>query len=119
MNMSINSAAASSIGSVSTPHMTPERQAFRQLSQSLKSGDLDGAKQAYDAMVKNAPAGATWNANSQFAQLGKAIQSGDIGAAQSAFASMVHARMNPPTEPPAPVPTPVGAPGGPLVDLTA
>ena len=94
MSMSITSATASAVNSSITPHMSPERQAFKQLRDSLKSGDIDGAKQAYAAVIKNAPAGATLNPDSAFAQVGKDLQSGDLSGAQTAFKSVLENGMS-------------------------
>lgn len=116
--MSISISSMTTISAVaSRPPITPERQAFRDLAKALNSGDIDGAKQAYGAMIKNAPEGATWNPDAAFAQLGKALKSGDIIGAKTAFASMVRSRLDGGTEQPAP---PISLPSASaLVDLTA
>ena len=97
-----NAGSAAHLGAASRSPvpLSPERQAFRDLGKSLKAGDLDGAKQAYASMVKNAPDGATWKSDSAFAQLGKALNSGDVSAAQDAFKSMVKGHVNGPVSQP-------------------
>jgi len=80
-----------STGVVAAP--SPERQAFGDLAKSLRSGDVDGAKQAYASLVRNAPEGATWPKGSDFADLGKALVQGDLDAARTAFASMVKGKF--------------------------
>jgi hypothetical protein len=92
MSMSIGGLAAtpSSASSTAVPKR-PELAALRQLGASLEQGDLEGAKQAYASVVKNAPDGATWNPDSPFASLGKALQAGDLQGAQSAMQQMVQA----------------------------
>ncbi|MED5619081.1 hypothetical protein [Ideonella sp. BN130291] len=74
----------------------------KQMSQALSQGDLDGAKQAYATMLRNAPEGATWKPDSPFADLGKALRAGDIPAAQGAFTEMVQGarHRSPGTVPP-------------------
>ena len=123
MSMSISGASSASfIATPSGATQSPERQAFGQLTKALKAGDLDGAKTAFKSMVKNAPAGATWNPDSAFAQLGKAIQSGDVDAAKSAYASMLKSRgERPPVETAKPIAVDTASSGGAgsLVNLTA
>jgi len=85
-----------STGVVAPP--SPERQSFADLAKSLRSGDLDGAKQAYASLVRNAPAGATWPKGSQFADLGKDLAQGNMDAARTAFASMVKSRFEHPAQ---------------------
>jgi DNA-binding FadR family transcriptional regulator len=90
MSMSIGGVSASPVSATgvgSTKHT--EAAAFRQLNSSLQQGDLDDAKQAYAAIVKNAPSGVTWNPDGPFAALGKALQAGDVQGAQSAMQQMV------------------------------
>lgn len=73
-----------------------QRSDFKNLRQALRAGDLDAAKKAYGAIVRNAPDGATWKPGSPFAQVGKALATGDMAAAKSAYAAMVksHAPLN-------------------------
>lgn len=126
MVMQIGSSLAS-VSAPSTGTRPPEqREAFRQLAQALKAGDLDSAKQAYAGVVRNAPDGATWNPASPFAQLGKALAGGDVAAAQSAFAAMVkgqvqhHERETPVTPPVTPPTTSsTGGTAGGLLSVTA
>jgi outer membrane protein assembly factor BamD (BamD/ComL family) len=63
-----------------------QRQNFNQLAQSLKSGNLDAAKQAFSALSSNSTN--VSNPNSPLAKLGAALQTGDMNAAQQAFAAL-------------------------------
>lgn len=58
------------------------RQAVKDLATSLKSGDLEGARQAYVQVVRHAPEGATWKPDSAFAEMGRALKAGDVEAAR-------------------------------------
>jgi len=89
MSLSIGGPAATSAMAAAGAERGQSLAAAKQLSQALGQGDLDGAKQAYVAMMRNASDGASWNPDSPFAQLGKALRAGDVPAAQSAFAEMV------------------------------
>jgi hypothetical protein len=124
MNMSISRTGSMAALSASSTPVMPERAAFHQLAKSLRSGDLDAAKQAYASVIKNAPEGATWNGNSQFAQIGRDLIAGDVGAAQSSFRSMVKSNLTPATDTPptdgTPISTvPAGGVSGTSVDLVA
>lgn len=61
-----------------------QREAIQSLARSLRAGDLDGARQAFVDVVRNAPEGARWNPDSAFAALGRALQEGDLEAAREA-----------------------------------
>jgi hypothetical protein len=94
-----------------TPPGNPAgRQAVKDLATSLKSGDLDGARQAYVQVVKNAPEGATWNPESHFAEIGRALKAGNLEAAKEAAKAAWDERR--PSAPPVTpgVPEPVLAP---------
>ena len=111
-------------GIVATP--SPERQAFGALAKSLRSGDADGAKEAYANMVRNAPEGATWPKGSHFADLGMALVKGDMDAARTAFASMVKDKAGAlapvkggPIVTPSPVPSTTGGDAGSLINVVA
>jgi len=101
------------------------REAFADLAQSLKSGDLDSAKQAYATLIRGAPESATWNPNAPFAEIGRALVSGDIAAARTAFVDMVKGRVNhhdgtapvPPVV--APAPSSTGGTAGGVLNVTA
>jgi len=56
------------------------------LTKSLRSDDLEGAKAAYKSIVKAAPEGATWPQGSSFAKLGGALATGDLAAAKAVVA---------------------------------
>jgi hypothetical protein len=83
---------------LTTVSATPsaERTQFAELAKSLRSGDLDAAKQAYANVVRNAPEGKTWPTGSPFADLGKALVRGDVDAARTAFASMCKGKTGAP-----------------------
>jgi hypothetical protein len=119
MSISITLSAGASASAAMAPIRPPERVAFAQLTKSLRSGDLDGAKAAYKSMVANAPPGASWNPDSPFAQLGRALKAGDLDAAKTAVVDMVRSRVDPPVESPQPVPQEPGPYVGGGVDLTA
>lgn len=74
----------------------PERQAFKDMAEALKSGNLDAARDAYADAVRNRPEGASWKPGSPFAQLGRALAQGDLDAARAAFAGMIRDRIDPP-----------------------
>jgi hypothetical protein len=101
MVMQISNSTASAAVS-GTPTRSPEQQAFKDLRQALRNGDLDAAKQAYGDILRNAPAGKTWNPDSAFAQVGKALVAGNLDAAKSAYAAMIQSRNggNPPVTSP-------------------
>ena len=63
-----------------------QRQNFNQLSQSLQSGDLSAAKQAFSAL--SAKSSNATDPNSPLGKLGAALQTGDLKAAQDAFAAL-------------------------------
>jgi hypothetical protein len=68
---------------------------FKNLVQSLKSGDLSGAQQAYAALAQALPANASSSSNGQagtfstdLQAIGKALQSGDLSGAQQALSKL-------------------------------
>jgi hypothetical protein len=89
------------------------------LNSAIQSGDLAGAKQAYQAIIQlgqNGPfqdkkAFALAPREQAFAAIGQALQSGDLAAAQQGIQALhqtfVRARLDPPP--------PVAAPSGPVV----
>ncbi|WP_334168710.1 hypothetical protein [Methylobacter sp.] len=83
--MSVSSSAMSSVSGAGK--WQQQRQDFNQLSQALKSGNLDAAKQAFSSLSAKSPTAAA-DPNSPLGKLGQALQSGDIGAAQQAFSSL-------------------------------
>jgi hypothetical protein len=114
------------------PPASPMREAVKDLSQALKGSDLAGARQAYVAVVKAAPDGATWKPDGAFAQMGHALVQGDLPAAQEiAQAAMKDLRDRlgvrpPPVEPvPAPpveasaVPSSTGGTAGATLNIVA
>ncbi|MEO8125179.1 MAG: hypothetical protein ABI633_14120 [Burkholderiales bacterium] len=108
MSLSVNLSATRPITSQPMRTPTAEGQAFGALAKSLRAGDVDAAKTAYAAVIKNAPEGATLERGSPFAQIGKALHQGDVDAAKVAFADMVQGARGqiPPvvTLPPMPLP---------------
>lgn len=86
----------------STP--SPLQQARRDLASSLRSSDLDGARQAYADIIRNRPEGSSWKPDSDFAQIGKALVQGDIEAAKSAAADAIKGKIG---QQPGPLPEPV------------
>jgi hypothetical protein len=87
MTMSINGSIAQPVPAHGSGHAREQLSAGRDLKQALASGDLDGAKSAFETLAKNAPQGANFNGGN-FAQLGKALRSGDIAGAQAALSAM-------------------------------
>ena len=87
--MSIDAVTSSLLSATSSTANNPQT-LFKQLSDSLSSGDLAGAKAAYQSLQQLAPQGQAQNSdpNSPFAALGKALQSGDLTGAQSAFSQL-------------------------------
>jgi hypothetical protein len=89
------SAISNSIPTYQALNQQPDfRQEFRQLVTSLKSGDLDGAQQAYAAISQLQSNGAAppTNANSPIgqalSQIGQALQKGDLAGAQQALSAL-------------------------------
>lgn len=123
MSLSINTAAPVATQTTTSVARNPaERQAFRDLAQALKASDLTAARQAYVAILKNAPEGAQFPRGSAFADVGRALAQGDVAGATAAFKSMVQGRLDGrPQQPPAPVPLPPQASAGPnsLLDVVA
>ena len=92
MEIPSSTAASSSIYQANGANNSQQRrQSLEALTQALQSGNLDGAKQAYAALVQNTP-GAGTNPNSPLAKIGQALQSGDLAGAQTAFAAIQSAR---------------------------
>lgn len=106
MSISVTNLQAAAVQrqGVVAPRNPAMREAMRDLTQSLKASDLDGARQAYAAILKNAPEGAQFPRGSDFADLGRALLRGDMPAAQAAFRSMLADKRPAPPLPPTPVP---------------
>jgi hypothetical protein len=96
--MSVASVLSSSLAQVSTQSIFQQRRSdFQQLAQSLQSGDLAGAQQAFNALVslqssnQGANGSSAAQSNSQLSQdfnaIGQALQNGDLAGAQQAFAT--------------------------------
>ena len=97
--MSVNALNALNASSGILPQspFQQQRDYFSQLQQSLGSGDLTGAQQAFNSLqqlVQNGQAknggqgGGNSTLQNDFAALGQALQSGDTTAAQKAFATL-------------------------------
>lgn len=104
----------------------PRRDAFVQLAQSLRSGDVDSAKQAYASLIRSAPEGATWDRDSAYAQLGRALHAGDAEGARQIFTDMLKSRWNrhddgvtTPVVPPSPTVSSSGGSAGAVLNVTA
>ncbi len=81
-------AALSSTSPVLPPAQDDSRQAFGQLINSIKSGDLSAAQDAY-AAFQQTPGGQSSGPLSQaVGQIGSALQSGDIDGAQQALTTL-------------------------------
>jgi hypothetical protein len=90
-----------------------------QLNNAIQSGDLAGARQAYQAVIKLGHNGpfqdkkpfALAPREQAFAAIGHALQSGDLAAAQHGIDVLHHTFVKPALDPP----PPAAAPGGPVV----
>lgn len=98
MSLSITRATTSPIMAGDMP-VSASRQAFKQLGQALKAGDVDAAKTAYAAVVKNAPRATAANPDGAFAQVGQALNQGDLAGAQDAFKSVLKNGVDAATQP--------------------
>ena len=108
---SIASSLVSSLDSTSNTSLSKMQQAWKDLENSLKPGDLDGAKKAYASITQmqqqmqqqmtsqsgNPPGGAQFK--SDMDALGKALDSGNLSDAQQAFASLKNDIKNHPHPP--------------------
>lgn len=117
MNTSIAGPAALSGYSPATSlgRSHPMREAMRDLRQSLKASDLDGARQAYASILKAAPEGARFPRGTEFASLGRALATGDMTAAQQAFENMLRGGVDRIPAPPVPPVADVPSADGPKV----
>lgn len=79
----------------------------RQLGKSLRNDDIQGAKQAFADIVRNAPEGASWPKGSAFAELGRALVAGDVPAAKQAFGDALRSRLDTVRPPGGPVEPPL------------
>jgi hypothetical protein len=97
-----------------------QAKSIHDLTKAVRTGDLDGAKQAYADIVKAAPDGATLTRGGAFAQLGRALASGDLDSAKTIIVDAVKAARGNSTMPvPLPGPMPMAPDGGGSVNLTA
>ncbi len=107
------------------PGQPAGRQALKDLAASLKSGDLEGARQAYVQVLKQAPEGATWNPDSGFAEVGRALKAGNVEAArEAAKAALIDRRpgaspVTPGVPEPAAAPSTTGGTAGTLLNVVA
>lgn len=109
-----------------TPAGTPvSRQALKDLGAALRSEDLDGARQAYVQVIRNAPEGATWNPDGAFAEVGRALKAGNIEAAREAAKAGLQALrpdaapVNPGVPGPATAVSTTGGTAGTLLNVVA
>jgi hypothetical protein len=94
--MSTSVVSASSSANAVTPQSSSTnllQQTFKQLANSLQSGDLAGAQKAFASLTKQLQnSGASPAPNSQlasdFSALGQALSSGDLTTAQGAFSKL-------------------------------
>jgi len=87
----VGSIDANSVSGATLPSQSQLQQIkadFNQLKQSLQSGDLSGAQQAFADLQKLAPQGASGPFQNQINALGQALQSGNLSAAQQAFSAL-------------------------------
>jgi ribosomal protein S20 len=106
--MAISSISAASLSQyvLSSSNATQMQQALQSLKNSLSSGDLNGAKSAFQTVQKlndgaAAASGSTGSSSSQLstdlAAVGSALNSGDLSTAQSAFAMVQSDLKNAPS----------------------
>jgi hypothetical protein len=97
---SVTSSLATGLSQANPPNLFKQlQQDFKQLNESLQSGDLSGAQQAYTSIQKlmgndvtasqTQASGSTANpVQNDFAAPGQALQSGDLSTTQSAFTQL-------------------------------
>ncbi|MCA6218736.1 hypothetical protein KGA65_19515 [Ideonella sp. B7] len=120
--MSVSAVRAGAVDWSSSTATTAKE--FHQLGKALRQGNLDAAKDAYKAILKNPPPNATWNPEGSFAQLGKALARGDMAQARSIATEAVKeirsSRQSlPPMEDPVPAGAETMATTGSTLDVTA
>lgn len=86
--VSIDSISSSGDVAARQSQMQQIKADFDKLQQSLQSGDLSGAQQAFAALQKDGPQGTNNPLQSQIDALGQALQSGNLSAARQAFSSL-------------------------------
>ena len=79
--------------------MKQSLKSFKQLAESLKSGDLDGARKAFDALQQNLrnagqaqegqPGGSSSSQGTALQRLGSALDAGDLEGAQRLFDNLM------------------------------
>lgn len=77
---------------VATRPLEP-RQPFKELRQSMRSGDLDAAASAYATLAAEAPNVLALKPEGPFAQIGTALAASDMAAARCAFETMVRSHL--------------------------
>ncbi len=99
------------------PYFDHRRADMVQLGKDLKSGDLQGAEQAYESIVSLGQHGpfkgaafAMGSREQDFQAIGQAIQSGDLSAAAQAYKSLAESFKAQPAPVPAPAPGPSPVP---------
>ena len=84
---SIDSSSSSNVAALQSK-MQQAKVNFDKLVQSLQSGNLAGAQQAFAALQQNAPQGQTNPLQKRIDALGQALQSGNLAAAQQALSAL-------------------------------
>lgn len=88
--MAVSSISAAAVSNTQSADQQQFRQQLTQLFRAVKSGDLNGAQQAYDSLTE-AQAGSPNGGNGPLAQvldqIGQSLKSGDLAGAQSALQS--------------------------------
>ena len=88
MGMRVSSSGSSSASqSASISNWQKNQQNFKDLTASLKSGDLAAAQKAFASLSGNNSTNSA-NSNSPLAKIGQALQNGDLKGAQEAMQAM-------------------------------
>lgn len=105
MNISSMQANAASRLMAATGDRSGQAANLHDLAKSVRTGDLDGAKQAYKSIIQDAPEGATWPKDSAFSKLGVALATCNGDAAKTILGDALRdARPRQTTQPVAPQP---------------
>jgi hypothetical protein len=99
-------------------YFSTRRADLAHLGSAIRSGDLAGARQAYQAIIKLGQSGPfqdkepfAWaRREHDFSAIGQALQSGDLAGARQAFEALRQTFSKPKLDPP----PPVAAPSGPV-----
>ena len=93
--MSMQIGKSTSFAAISAIARRPHdlQHAFKDLRQSMRSGDLDAASSAYATLAAEAPNVLVLKPEGSFAQIGTALAASDMAAAQCAFETMVRSHL--------------------------